>query len=223
MRIVIVFVDGLGYYHLTKEWTEDALWVHALRNQVPSITAPNWTSLLTGVSPQKHGLMDNRVRVGMLKHRTFLDDVVSSSVQVVSDWKPFRHLVSPHPFTHSRTPLRSGFPQASVTLLNLDRLDTRAHLYAWHSKQANLTRLHVAQELQAYRKTLSREPYVMFVLADHGGFRKNHEAVSNEQIRTIPFICYTNDGVIPKPKIHTSTSVRAWLKQHVWHKLSLTE
>lgn len=215
--LYIVFVDGLGYHHLDEAWTDDARWCIPLQNQLPSITAPNWASLLSGVKTATHGVLDNHQTKTFGDRTTFMHER-PGSVLVVSDWAPFRHLTPGLPFVHDRTPLRNlRLYAADTVLVNLDRLDSRAHKYGWDSPQAQVTRSNLARELAAFRTHLEETnvDYTMLVVADHGGYRKNHEAAHNERVRTIPLLLYSNRSRYPaRPRIRTSLALKKWITRN---------
>lgn len=209
MVVYVVFADGLGYHHLTPEWTDDAAWCVPLRNQLPSITAPNWASILSGVAPWVHGVLDNNEVRHFGDRDTFLHHA-RGSVHVVSDWRPFRHLTPGLPFTHDRTPLRHmARYRADVVLINLDRLDSRAHKHGWNSPEAAVTRLNLARELAAFRHAHPDD--TVLVIADHGGFRKNHESATHPAVRTVPLLCY--GAGIERPRFRTTLGFARWFNR----------
>lgn len=210
MRTYIILVDGLGFHQLTPEWTDDARWCIPLRNQLPSITAPNWASILSGVSTATHGVLDNDQVRRFGERDTFLHSF--NNVHVVSDWAPFRHLVPGLPFTHDRTPIRNlhrHHRNSDVLVVNLDRLDNRCHKFGWNSPQADTTRRNLGRELRRFREGLKGD-YVMYVVADHGGFRKNHESHTNPAVRTVPFLCYGGSRTRPRPRFRTTLGIAKW-------------
>lgn len=218
-KTIIVFCDGLGYYQLPHEFvTEDLKWVIPLQNQDPTITAPNWASLLSGQPPSVHGILENGKEVASFRGTTFMNDA-GSDTKVISDWVRFRHLTPGTTFLHNRTPLRALYEsQAAVTLINVDRLDSRAHKFGWQSIQAQRTRVNIAKELEVFMDHQGTEPYVLYVLADHGGFGTEHDGFKKgseeeSQVRTVPFLCYSNQEVSPEePQIDSTLQVREWFR-----------
>ena len=58
-RVVLIVVDGLGYYHLTRRHARSSLHRHlrgSLTSVFPSTTATAVTTYLTGLAPAQHGL-----------------------------------------------------------------------------------------------------------------------------------------------------------------------
>lgn len=69
-RILVIAIDGVSLEGLQKAKTPniDALlaegcYSESTRNVMPTVTMPNWTSHLTGVGPEQHGVMDNSHKV----------------------------------------------------------------------------------------------------------------------------------------------------------------
>jgi len=69
-HVILISVDGLAAYHLENEDLElpnfrelirDGAWPVASQSIFPSVTHPSHASLITGVTPRKHGVIGNRM------------------------------------------------------------------------------------------------------------------------------------------------------------------
>jgi predicted AlkP superfamily pyrophosphatase or phosphodiesterase len=68
--VILISIDGLAAYHLENEELElpnlreligDGVWPEASRTIFPSVTHPSHATLITGVSPRKHGVIGNQM------------------------------------------------------------------------------------------------------------------------------------------------------------------
>jgi hypothetical protein len=68
-RVVVIVIDGLRYDHLTRNrelntllsraWFRDDSVVLRMRAQLPSMSVPNWVTLVTGAPPEVTGVLGN--------------------------------------------------------------------------------------------------------------------------------------------------------------------
>jgi predicted AlkP superfamily pyrophosphatase or phosphodiesterase len=69
-HVILISIDGLAAYHLEnehlelpnlRELIEQGVWAEGSQSVFPSVTHPSHATLITGVSPRKHGILDNRM------------------------------------------------------------------------------------------------------------------------------------------------------------------
>ena len=69
-HVILVSIDGLAAYHLENEdlylpnlraLIEKGVWAEASQTVFPSVTHPSHATLVTGVSPRKHGVVGNQM------------------------------------------------------------------------------------------------------------------------------------------------------------------
>jgi len=201
MLLVLLMVDGLGYEYLTPQdtpfwWTHS----HKITNQIPTITAPNWISILTGHPTSHHKITKNEMvsKVSYIHYpgTTLADDIHPSLL--ISDWNIMRK------FTHnSFLYTRNGFEELSrqikkrshgIIILNLDKLDTIAHNKGWGSKSYYRVAKFIDQATHRIAHQLERKkiPFVLMGVADHGGVGKNHENHLKSKIRNVPWLWVSN-------------------------------
>jgi predicted AlkP superfamily pyrophosphatase or phosphodiesterase len=81
-HVILISIDGLAAYHLEneelqlpnlRELIENGVWAKASRTVFPSVTHPSHATLITGVSPRKHGVVGNQItnrETGVSHHPT---------------------------------------------------------------------------------------------------------------------------------------------------------
>src|SRR5690554_6735296 len=69
-HVILVSIDGLAAYHLDNEdlylpnlraLIENGVWTEGSQTVFPSVTHPSHATLVTGVSPRKHGVIGNQM------------------------------------------------------------------------------------------------------------------------------------------------------------------
>src|SRR5690606_33594675 len=67
-HVILITIDGFAAYHLEnenlllpniRELAKDGVWAKGAMTTYPSVTHPAHATLVTGVSPRKHGLLSN--------------------------------------------------------------------------------------------------------------------------------------------------------------------
>ena len=69
-HVVLISIDGFAAYHLENEELElpnlrelikEGVWAQSSKTIFPSVTHPSHATLITGVSPRQHGVLDNKM------------------------------------------------------------------------------------------------------------------------------------------------------------------
>ena len=219
-------IDGLGANFITPTTTPmmcKYLRKNVITNCVPTITCPNWMSILSGVPPSKHGVMDNTdgyKKNFKFPYSTVFDDANQSLL--ISDWKRFKAYIDTDTtsFVFDAAAgdikntlslwLQHGMPQ--LTVVNLQNLDTIGHKTAWGSKGfiKELRRLD-SNFGRFMKQLLKNSPYeiAVCVTADHGGIENDHEDPEIDEIRQVPML--TNFA--PHLPIKKNTQVRKYIRR----------
>eukprot|EP00128_Syssomonas_multiformis_P018253 Colp12_sorted_trinity150504_noHs@22987 len=95
--VLIIGIDGLGSYYLEHKpeslsipniefLRKTGSWTYHTRAVLPTVSAPNWGSILSGAGPEEHGILDNDWVVGSeLEPETGAKTYFPSIFQVVRD------------------------------------------------------------------------------------------------------------------------------------------
>ncbi|HEX2093483.1 MAG TPA: ectonucleotide pyrophosphatase/phosphodiesterase [Longimicrobiaceae bacterium] len=228
-HVVVISIDGLrpsaieaaGARTLRALVREGAYSLEA-RTILPSKTLPSHTSMVTGVSPVKHGITWNEDRVsetGRVRVPTIFDLADSAGLEVAAFFgkAKFRHLVgSGRPEFWATAP--RGYEVLSAArmaedvrrylkyrdpdllFVHISEPDIAGHVLGWMSLPY---RIAVRRADAAVREVLlaARERFgedmVLIVTADHGGSGRDHGSESAVDM-TIPWIAW-GEGVVPGP------------------------
>jgi hypothetical protein len=226
-HVVIIIVDGLRPDVLL---LADAPTLHGMihhgayslwaRTTDVAITLPSCTSMLTGVSPEKHGVIWNS-DLPALQHRypnvpTVFEMATRAGyvTALVAGKSKFSALCKPGTVTHVVVPTLTKSSDeevgnAAVELIARARpalmcihfpdVDAAGHSKGWGSPeqlaQVAKTDGQVARVLDALERAGIRGSTVVLVSADHGGAGKRHGA-DDMRSRHIPWIV-TGPGVKP--------------------------
>ncbi len=222
--MIVMFIDGLSCCWLSPSLTP-FLSKHLLgcmKNVQPVVTAPNWITLLSGLSPSQHKIFNNRPVKYSLHSQgitTLFDDFEQSTI--VSDWKLFKSyfrgsnaqfLYVPINFWECVDALQ--LKQNELTLLNYQELDHVGHECGWGSKQYVQALVKLDQQISHFCSLHIKQPIV--IVADHGGKPglKNHDCHVEKCCRWVPLI---GIGISEKhlkyvPIPRSTMQFRKWLK-----------
>ena len=221
-HVAVIGIDGLSVDgvrspqapHLQALMSGGAAWTLEARGVMPTLSSPNWESVITGSAPEQHGITSN----GYFRHKiefqpSCLDaegkfqtifEVLrqqrpSSRISVIHDWDGFADLLEktvPDVLQHERGPEKTTeaalkeWNEHKPTLLfvHLDNVDHAGHSYGWESKE------YYEAVAEADRLTgrmmdafLAGGDTMVLITSDHGGKGRNHGKNSLVEIQ-IPWI-----------------------------------
>ena len=214
----LFLIDGFGYDQLQNLKNNQSLintrsgnsnthcrYVKPILNEIPTITSPNWVTILTGLPVKTHKIMNNAMvgrRNFKFKPSSIFDDQKTSSL-FISDWKMmFKYITCKRvkciydrkPFVRLMKTWTRHKPK--LTVVNTDQLDSIGHLHGWNSKQFKKKVSKIESFIFKFCKYLQmrkKVKFCIFITADHSGYRKNHENHNNSSIRKVPIITLSND------------------------------
>ena len=217
-KVLVVGLDGVRGDSLDPAATPamDALRSHAAwttqattQLEAPTVSGPGWTSILTGVDSDKHGISGNS---GMSEHDpaypTFLSRLRTAGLATSAwtSWDPvFNEIIevdatddggvgSDESVTEAMdAAIRSGGYDAHF--IHLDNVDHEGHSGGFTPvRQGYLDtisevdgRIAVLLDAILGRTTVADEEWLVVVTSDHGGLDTNHGSL-NWECRTIPLI-----------------------------------
>lgn len=206
----------------------------------PSITLPSHTSMLTGLTPDEHGIdwNDYRPDYGPVRHVTAVEIVKNAGFQAIMIVAKDKLLTLNRPnsvnyfektdkdaasvaqaFTDYVN--KNGLPD--VSFLHLPDPDTMGHRYMWMSPAyfAGVRSADAAlREIITTAKAATNQMPFILVTADHGGFAFNH-FLDIELNSRIPFIVQGKNipaNVVSKSPVHiydVAATILAHFKQPI--------
>ena len=231
MLVLVLLMDALGYRYLPRGsfWKRHST---KLLNSVPTITSPNFFTILSGVHPQVHGVLNNEV-VGkpgfVLSHSTLFDDFPGFKRFYVSNWRPNRKVIHEDQvdFIHTRRVweearriILNHKPNEDVLIVvNTDILDSTAHKYGGTSPQYQRTAHNINKRTRELHAVIQDRPYVLLGLADHGFEAQpnthgeyDHEDEHDPAVREVPLLVEGNIS-LPSSRPRLTVGFRRWLKR----------
>jgi len=223
-HVLIIGMDGLGaaqlgtleLEHIGRLIKEGASTLHA-RGVLPTVSSPNWASMIMGAPPEFHGVTSNqwtptRPRIpsytaGPSGRFPTIFGVARAArpvavIGIFHQWQGFARLVEPgvadiveHNATakttteHAAAFIRSRTPM--LTFVHLDLVDLAGHEYGWNSgdyrRAARAADILVGQLLAAVHDSGMERETTVLVSSDHGGIGYDHGAATLRELE-IPWI-----------------------------------
>ncbi|MDH3067866.1 alkaline phosphatase [Akkermansia sp. N21169] len=202
-----------------------------MRSVLPSSSAINWKSMLSGSPTELHGFTKWGSKSPELPSREIgnygqypgifgilRDQRPTAVTGCFYDWEGIKYLMEEDAISESKNAKPDEIVKLTESFLkrnpqfifiHLDITDGAGHKYGWESKEyeeACKTADKVVGELvQAVKKSPMNGKMAIFFASDHGGKGKNHGGITLSEVRT-PFIM-AGPGIKRNEKITDSTMV----------------
>lgn len=223
-RVIVIGVDGLGGEGVESVappvlsgLQRRGAWTLQARGVMPTVSSPNWASMIMGAGPEQHGITSNQWQPG----KAAIQPVCTESqgrfptifgelrrqrsqalIAVFHDWDEFGRLVEPGVPTVMRHV--KGSPAATAAaieywkqhkpdllFLHLDDVDHAGHEHGWLGPEYRQAVLEadklIGRVAQAVEDEGLKESTLILVTADHGGVGKKHGGESMGELQ-IPWI-----------------------------------
>jgi len=222
---VIVFgVDGLSVEGVNRShtprlhaWMRESAWTLEARGVMPTLSSPNWASMIDGAGPEQHGITSNGYLKPMVEFEPVCRDEAgmfptifqvlhherpTAGAAVFHDWAGFANLVERSAvdvMQHEHGPVKTveaalrywREKQPALMFLHLDNVDHAGHSYGWLSREYQ-REVEEADRLlglllDAVHEGPGGDSTYVLLTSDHGGKGRNHGKNSLEEI-LIPWI-----------------------------------
>jgi len=225
-RVIVIGYDGLSPDGLRKAKTphfdrlcRNGAWTFRARGVMPTVSSPNWASMIMGAGPEQHGVTSNdwkpdsfqiaptvRGRGGAFPTVFGLlrDQRPASVIAVFHDWADFPRLVekgAADPMEHhkgaAQTTARAiEFVTArkpDLMFVHLDHVDHAGHEYG-HGSAEYIAAVEEADRLTgellaALERAGLFSGALLILTADHGGAGKKHGGLTMAELE-IPWIIH---------------------------------
>lgn len=219
-HVIVISIDGLradaieiaGAETLQNLMEEGAYSLEA-QTILPSITLPSHTSMLTGATPEMHGVVWNDERLeemGIVETPTMFGVAREAGYRTAAFFsKPkFQHLMAPGTLDYAQAPEKgrwyAGYTAESVEqyldrerpnllFVHFGEPDYAGHtigwgtfVYRWAVRRADGA---VARVIRQADRTFGEGNYTVIVTADHGGHGRTHGTEALQDV-TIPWIAW---------------------------------
>jgi arylsulfatase A-like enzyme len=223
-HVVVIGVDGLGVTWLPKAKTpnfdtirETGCWTFHARGVMPTVSSPNWASMIMGAGPEQHGVTSNDWKpdkfdfpptvkgpggIFPTMFSVLRQQRPGAAIGIYHHWEDFSRLVEPgvasvieHRKTAQETMARAVayLKSAKPTLLfvHLDHVDDAGHEHG-HGSPEYLEAIEEADRLTGAMLAAVKEAgidgeTVVIVTADHGGIGTKHGGNTIEELE-IPWM-----------------------------------
>jgi predicted AlkP superfamily pyrophosphatase or phosphodiesterase len=223
---VVIGCDGMSPSGIRKASTpvmhrlmQEGAFSLSARAVIPTVSSPNWASIIMGAGPEQHGVTSNewetnRFEIAPIERGpggifptifgVMREQRPDSIIGVFHDWDGFARLLEPYApnvIEHGTGPTNTmeraiNFIRAkrpTFTFVHLDNVDHAGHEHGWGSAEY-LSAVEVADKLigrvlDALRDAGMMEHAVVLVTADHGGIGKKHGGMTMDEIE-IPWILW---------------------------------
>ena len=218
-HVVVVSIDGLrpdaiARYHATTMLRLQQEGAAAPAQTIfPSLTLPSHTSMLTGVSPDVHGITWNSEEVdefGYVRVPTVFEVAHNAGYTTAGFFSKakFRHLQKPGTFNYTEAPRGDHWPatrtmadvqhylkfaRPNLLFVHIAEPDYAGHgigwmsfVYGWAVRRADAA---VAALLRSADQAFGAGNYTLILTADHGGHGRAHGTL-DEQDMMIPWIVW---------------------------------
>ncbi len=223
-HFIVIGVDGLSPEGIQRAKTpvlhkmmaEGASSLHA-RGVMPTVSSPNWASMIMGAGPEQHGVLSNEWKPGQSTitpteagpggiFPTIFGQLrkqkPSSKIGCFHDWAGFGRLVEPdvcNKIVHPKGPVETTDQaiaylkdqRPALLFIHLDHVDHAGHTFGHGTPQYDKS-IEEADELigkvlAALRETGLADSSLVLVTSDHGGKGKGHGGSTMGEIE-IPWI-----------------------------------
>jgi [1-hydroxy-2-(trimethylamino)ethyl]phosphonate dioxygenase len=218
-RVLVVSIDGLAPRAITRDrmpnlcaLARSGASCYTARTVRPPVTVPAHASMLHGIDPAAHGLLDNTHRRPGGGSRSFLATAKSAgrSTASVLCWLPLDALVEPGAVDH-RVTVDSGYEpldddrsvattvellgsqRPEVALTYLVACDLAGHTHGWDSPEYVVAAMRTDELLGEL--VAAADAMAVVVTTDHGGLGRNHAEPVPETITT--FVVARSSRIAP--------------------------
>ena len=222
---VIVFgIDGLSVDGVNRantprlhQFLKESAWSLEARGVMPTLSSPNWASMIDGAAPEQHGITSNgylkpmvelppacRDEDGMFPtiFAVLRHELPGAGLAVFHDWQGFANLVersAPDVLQHEHGAVKTveaalrywREKRPELLFLQLDNVDHAGHASGWsgrdYLREVENDDRLLGEMLDMLHETGGEDSTYVLLTSDHGGKGHNHGKNSLEEI-LIPWI-----------------------------------
>ncbi|MBC7927721.1 MAG: alkaline phosphatase [Bryobacteraceae bacterium] len=224
-HVILIGVDGLAPAGIRRAETPNfkqlmkrGSWTFHARAVIPTVSSPNWASMVNGAGPAQHGITSNEWKPE--KHEiepvchgstaifpTIFDALrqqkATSRIGIFHHWEDFARLVergAPNRIEHVKTADETMATAISwwktqkpdLLFVHLDHVDDAGHNHGWSTPEykaaVEKADALVGQMLSAVDASPERAETTLIVSSDHGGTGKKHGGLTMDEIEIPWFV-----------------------------------
>jgi predicted AlkP superfamily pyrophosphatase or phosphodiesterase len=223
-HLIVIGIDGLSVDGVIAakttrihELMDRAAWTLVARGVMPTLSSPNWASMIDGAGPEQHGITSNGILRKMVEiepvcrdsegmfptiFETMRAQQPSNHIAIFHDWPGFANLVEKHApdvMQHVHGAAKTAETAADywkrnhpdLMFVHLDNVDHTGHSEGWgtqsYYRAVEDADRYVGVIIDMLRSEGSLESTYVLISSDHGGKGRGHGKNSLEEIQ-IPWI-----------------------------------
>jgi predicted AlkP superfamily pyrophosphatase or phosphodiesterase len=231
-QVILIGVDGLGAKGVAaakaprlRELMNRGAWTLNARGVMPTVSSPNWASLIMGAGPEQHGVTSNGWQLDRFEFPPTCTGLAASfptifgvlrqqrpaaTIGVFHDWTGFARLVEPSaPSRIVNIKDAAQITAAAIDywreakpdllFLHLDAVDHAGHKHGWSSPEyaaaVEQADALIGSVVDAVAVARLTPGTAILITADHGGSGRKHGGMTMDELE-IPWIL-AGPGVSP--------------------------
>jgi predicted AlkP superfamily pyrophosphatase or phosphodiesterase len=213
-KVVIVGVDGLSTDGVRTAKTprlhqlmERGSWTLKARGVMPTVSSPNWASMIMGAGPEQHGVTSNEWQpdkfeiASVCKQPDHVFPTIfgvlraarpKAEIAVLHDWEGFGRLVeakAPQRLEHvlkSTVTMKKAIEhwqakKPDLLFVHLDDVDHAGHRYGWLTPEYYAAVEEADGLIGNMMDAIGRDA-VLIIISDHGGVNKGHGGLTMTEL-----------------------------------------
>ena len=210
-HVVVIGIDGFGAQAIRdnpvpaiRALMASGSWTLRARGVMPTVSSPNWASMIMGAGPEQHGVLSNEWQPDRFEFSPVCRGMAAtfptifglmrqqhpaSRISILHDWKDFARLVEPGAATFTQHVLGSPNTvnaaieewrayQPQLLFVHLDDVDHAGHDNGWGSEayRAAVAAIDhlVGKLVGAVKDTAEGRRTAIILTGDHGGMARKH-------------------------------------------------
>jgi len=231
-HVVVIGCDGMGSVAFLEtnaptmhRLMREGAYTLKARSVMPTVSSPNWASMIMGAGPEQHGVTSNDwqtnkyeiapIEAGPEGMFPTIFGVLhqqrpEATLVCVHDWSDFGRLlersavnyitnVKSSPLTSSHVIEQIKLKKPTFTFIHFDDVDHAGHSFGWKSwqyyKAVDMIDTLIGDVVQAVADAGMKDSTLILITADHGGMGTKHGGNSMDEL-LIPWIVH-GPGVVP--------------------------
>ncbi len=223
-RVIVIGVDGLSVEGVAKgkvpnlrRLMDRSAWTLSARGVLPTLSSPNWESMITGAGTAQHGITSNGIVRNMVEFKpicqgtdgkfpTIFDALhkqhPKSRIAIFHDWPGFADLVAKdstdilqHETGNKRTTEAAinywKNEKPELLFIHLDNVDHAGHAFGWGTREyrnaVEAADSRIGEVVKMLDESVGWDSTYVLVTSDHGGTPRGHGKNSLAEIQ-IPWI-----------------------------------
>jgi len=237
-HVVVIGIDGFGAQAIRdnpvpaiRALMASGSWTLRARGVMPTVSSPNWASMIMGAGPEQHGVTSNEWQPDKFEFPPVCHGMSStfptifgllhqqrpaSRISILHDWKDFARLVEPGAPTVVRHVLGSpntiraaieewSLHRPQLLFVHLDDVDHAGHNQGWGSElyRAAVVAIDglVGKLVDAIEATAEGKRTAIIISGDHGGAGTKHGGNTMQELE-IPWVA-SGAGIASRGEIRS--------------------